>query len=222
MSNKQSHCWHYLPVCQAALPNSEKALHQPKVTGKSNLRVLSLSGTSYLGQGLSWPPFCWARPEDSPGAPGGPRGEGGGMGATDAFPHPSHLPPGQPGARRVPEEGCGYTATPDDPPAPGCPPARSPPRPPLRASQRRAAAPTRPGPAELPGLRSAPPARRSPAPQPDRAGEEEQEEERRGGGERGTVTRWGRGAQGGPGTTPGRRPHVCARSRRDPRASSPW
>lgn len=91
MSNKQSHCWHYLPVCQAAHPNSEKALHQPKVTGKSNLRVLSLSGTSYLGQGLSWPPFCWARPEDSPGAPGGPRGEGGGMGATGAFPHPSHL-----------------------------------------------------------------------------------------------------------------------------------
>lgn len=48
--------------------------HQSKVVGKSNLRVLSLSGTSYLGQGLSWPPFCWARTLGLPRALGGPTG----------------------------------------------------------------------------------------------------------------------------------------------------
>lgn len=47
-------------------------------------------------------------------------------------------------------------------------------------SQRRAVAPSRQGPAELPGLRSAPPARAPPAPQPDRAGEVEQGEARGG------------------------------------------
>lgn len=36
------------------------------MVGKSNLRVLSLSGTSYLGQGFSWPLFCWARTKDFP------------------------------------------------------------------------------------------------------------------------------------------------------------
>lgn len=86
--------------------------HQSKVAGKSNLRVLSLSGTSYLGQGLSWPPFCWARTRGLPGAPGGWLGRSG-RNRCDGHPPaslalttwPAPSPP-------IREEGCGSRTAP--------------------------------------------------------------------------------------------------------------
>lgn len=86
-------------------------------------------------------------------------------------------------------------------------------------SQRSAVAPPRRGPAELPGLRSAPPAQAPPAPEPDRAAPGRWSRRRR--AEAGlAVTR--RGARVGRGRVrgdpPGRGPHACARSCGDP----PW
>lgn len=205
--------------------------HQSKVVGKSNLRVLSLSGTSYLGQGLSWPPFCWARTRGLPRALGGPTGIRG-RNACDGRPPallplatwPAPSPPNPGGKKKRLPYSARCSATPDRPPRRFGHPAQAH----LRAllsephSPRRAVAPPRLGPAELPGLRSAPPAQAPPAPEPDRAAPGRWSRGRR--AEAGlAVTR--RGARVGRGRVrgdpPGRGPHACARSCRDPRGSSP-
>lgn len=147
------------------------------------------------------------------------------MRATDALQHPSHSPPGQlqaprnPGGKMRLPHSTRCSATPDRPPRRSGHPAHlhalfSEPR-----SQRSAVAPPRRGPAELPGLRSAPPAQAPPAPEPDRAAPGRWSRRRR--AEAGlAVTR--RGARVGRGRVrgdpPGRGPHACARSCGDP----PW
>lgn len=201
-------------------------LHQPKVAGKSNLRVLSLLGASYPGLLSAGPDLRTSR-GSSPGEPGR---AGGGTGAPDTLPPPSHL------ASSAPAE-CGrkdaaHLGARCRRPRTIRHPRTLPPTP--RLAHLRALL-SRPRSAEPRRGSHAPGARRATGPTEallplisrPRAGP------RRGGGAGGGAQRrewrgWGGvgggdalGARGGRGATPGRGPHPCARSCGDPRGSSP-
>lgn len=226
--SKATHCRHYLPVCQAALYDSEKCRINPKWLAKVTCGSFPFRAHPTWDKVSPGLLSAGPGPEDFPELREDHWGEVDGIGATDVLPHPSHSPPGQlqappnlGGRMRLPH-GSRCSTTPDRPPRRSGHPAhlRSPfsgPR-----SQRRAVAPPRRGPAELPGLRSAPPARAPPAPSrtaPRGAGEVEQGEAR--GGRAGGDAQGARVGADSVGTHPAAVPTPARDLAETPRGSSP-